>query len=195
MRFKFGILDISAVVIVLIAVVIPARETHVESAYARLNPQLHADVPATVTALSRYQSRLLVDPGDGAAADEASQALSQLEQHDQALRIAGEAATNTKSPTAWRALLAVASTHSDRIEIPEAHAFAKQAFASCEASSECPAHEKIRLRIFFEELEAGTDAIAAGADPRTDPEGFRREMSKLHPTTVFRPARVRSDSP
>lgn len=184
-RFRVGIVDVSAAVLVLIVIVMPARDMHVASGYRYVEP---ADRPALVNEVAHAQAQVLARPGDGAAVEALAALLAARPagQHDQAMRLAGEAA-KTSTPTTWRALLAISIAHADRIEIPEALRFANQALQACEApGAACPEHEKVRLGLYAEQLTAGTEAIARGADPRAEPERFRREMSSIHPTTTFR---------
>lgn len=69
---------------------------------------------------------------------------------------------------------------------------AGDALAACQATpATCPDHERARITFFRDELAAGLEAMAKGADPRSDPAGFRRELSKSHPTSTFRTIRAR----
>lgn len=185
-RFRMGILDVTAVVTVLIAILLPERSTFVEDGYAR---DVEAELPEKRARVATLQGRLAEAPGDGAAADQLSQLLVDMGQHDMALRVAG-AAAQVPTPSTWRSLLAVSSVHAERIEIEDAHAYAARALEACQAAdARCAAHEDVRLQLYFEQLEAGVAAIASGADPRVAPEEFRREMARVHPTARFRPGR------
>ncbi|HTE51488.1 MAG TPA: hypothetical protein VK698_11630 [Kofleriaceae bacterium] len=187
-RLRVGLFDIGAAVLVVIVLVMPGRALHVGSGYRYVEA---AELPALLDDVARNQAALLAAPGDGAAAERLAQILASrpANQHDQAFRLAGQAAARADSPTRWRALLALSSAHADRIDIPEADRFAREAQAACDAAppAACPEHEKVRLRLYGEELAAGMQAIARGIDPRVEPEQFRREMSQIHPTTTYRP--------
>ncbi len=187
-RIRVGLFDIGAAVLVAIVLVMPGRALHVGTGYRYVEP---ADLPALLDEVARNQASLLADPGDGAAAERLVQLLASrpVNQHDQAFRLAGQVASRADSPTRWRAVLALSSAHADRIEIAEAHELAVKAEAACDAAPRgaCPEHEKVRLRLYTEELAAGLQAIARGIDPRVDPEQFRREVGLIHPTSTYRP--------
>ena len=186
-RIRVGLFDVGAAVLVLIVMVMPGRELHVGSGYRYVEPDA---LPAVLIDVAQAQAELQRDPRDGAAAERLAQILASrpVNQHDQAMRLAGQLANHTDSPTRWRALLGLSSVHADRIEIAEAHRFAAQAQGACEAApaSACPAHEKVRLGLYADELAAGLQAIARGIDPRVEPDRFRREMGEIHPTTTYR---------
>jgi hypothetical protein len=185
-RIRVGLFDIGAAVLVVIVLVMPGRELHVGTGYRYVEASA---LPSVLTDVAQAQADLQRRPNDGAAAERLAQILASrpVNQHDQALRLAGQVAS-TASPTRWRALLALSSAHADRIEIPEAHRFATQALDACTAApaGACPEHEKVRLRLYTEELAVGMQAIARGIDPRVEPDRFRREMGEVHPTTTYR---------
>jgi hypothetical protein len=185
-RIRVGLFDIGAAVLVLIVLIMPARALHVGSGYRYVEADA---LPAVLDDVAQAQAALVSDPADGSAAERMAQILASrpVNQHDQALRLAGQAASHTGSPTRWRALLALSSAHADRIDIAEAHRFATEALAACTApGSACPEHEAVRLRVYGEELAAGMAALARGIDPRVEPERFRREVGATHPTTTYR---------
>jgi hypothetical protein len=182
-------LDICAAVLVLIVLVMPGRDLHVASGYRWVDP---ADVPQLEADVALAQAQALAHPSDGAAVERLAGLLGvrPVSQHDQALRLAGDAAARLareKSATRWRALLAISSVHADRIEIADASRYAAEALAACEEpGADCPPHEKLRLELYAEQMAAGVEAMARGADPRADPDEFRRQMGEIHPTTTFR---------
>ena len=182
-------LDICAAVLVLIVLLMPGRDLHVATGFRWVEP---AEVPALEKDVAQAQAQLLAHPSDGRAVERLAGLLGvrPVSQHDQALRLAGDAAARMKeerSATRWRALLAISSTHADRIEIQEASKFATEALEACsEPGADCPSHEKVRLELYAEQMAAGVEAIAHGADPRAEPDRFRREMGQIHPTTTFR---------
>lgn len=184
-HFRYGLVDICAAGVVLVAIFLPERGATVTSAY----PRQVEELPERRARVAALQGQVAAHPEDGEAVEELSRALLDLGQHDLALRVAG-AAAEVPSPERWRALLALSSVHAERIEIEEAHEHAVAALEACRADgADCPEHLEVRLRLYAEELDAGVAAIAAGADPRLDPDGFRREMARVHPTARFRPGR------
>ncbi|HKE18924.1 MAG TPA: hypothetical protein VKB80_28815 [Kofleriaceae bacterium] len=184
---RVGLFDAGAAVLVFIVLVLPARELHIGTGFRYVEA---GALPAVLSDVARAQADLERSPSDGAAAERLAGILASrpVDQHDQALRLAGQVAGQKTSPTRWRALLALSSAHADRIDIAEAHRFAAQALDACEAApaAACPEHEKVRLRLYEEELAAGLQAIARGIDPRVEPDRFRREVGEIHPTTTYR---------
>ena len=71
--------------------------------------------------------------------------------------MAGDATRFKESPTLWRALRGVSTTHADRIEIKQALEWGDQALVACRdaGAASCPAHEEIRLQIYVDQLRAG----------------------------------------
>lgn len=189
MRFpRIGLIDISAVLVVVVAIVLPERGATVTGGYDRHVREGLEDKRAAIAAA---QSELAVSPGDGTAADRLASLLTSMGQHDMALRAAGHAAAQS-GPDAWRSHLAVSSTHAERIEIREAHRHGNLALEACrKAASHCPDYEEVRLRLYVEQLDAGLQALEAGVDPRLEPEAFRRKMAAVHPTARFRPVHLR----
>jgi hypothetical protein len=189
-RLRIGLLDVCAAVLVVIVLVMPGRDLHVGSGYRYVEPDAR---PRLLADIAEAQASLLAAPGDGARAERLAQILATrpVDQHDQALRVAGEAGRVTASPSRWRALLAASSAHADRFELRPAHELAVDALEACDApGATCPPHELVRLRLYAEQLDVGVQAMASGADPRVEPERFRREMGRIHPTTTYR---VRGD--
>jgi hypothetical protein len=166
---KIGILDAAAVVLVLVVILLPARGTNISPAQPPLAPEIAEDI-------SEYQALLVANPADGAAAEELAETLVFAGYSDWALRVAGDATRDKSSPTLWRALRAVSTTHADRIEIKEALEWGHVALEACRKTDEqCPAHEEIRLQIYVEQLRAG---LESGIDPKADPAGFRDAISQ-----------------
>jgi hypothetical protein len=186
-RIRVGLFDVGAAVLVLIVLVMPERDLHVGTGFRHVEA---AELAGVVSDIAQAQAELQRHPDDGAVAERLAQILASrpVNQHDQALRVAGMAANHTGSPARWRALLALSSAHADRIEIAEAHRYAAEAQSACDAAPPpaCPAHEKVRLRLYAEQLAAGMQAIARGIDPRVEPDRFRREIGEIHPTTTYR---------
>src|SRR5687767_3755608 len=118
-RFRVGLFDVGAAVLVLIVLMMPGRDLHVASGYKYVPA---AELPAFTAELAQAQAEQLANPTDGAAAEKIAMLLGirPVNQHDQALRLAGAAAARATPATRWRPLLAASSTHADRIEIREA---------------------------------------------------------------------------
>ena len=186
-RIRIGLFDIGAAVLVLFVLIMPGRDLHIGTAYRHTDP---ADLPEVLADVAQAQGQMLSHPGDGAAVEKLANLLGSrpTDQHDLAIRLAGEAALrHPDSPTRWRALLAESSVHADRIEIRAADRYAREALDACRApGADCPDYQRVRLELYAGELDAGVEAITRGADPRADPEKFRSLMSKLHPTTTYR---------
>ena len=167
-----SIVDACIAAVVLVVVLLPER-----------SPAVRAEYPDTapIAEIADYQARLAADPGDCATVQKLTEILVRLEQSDWALRVAGEGAHQTESPTLWRCFLALSSVHADRFEIREAHAQAVKAWEACDApGAQCPAHERVRLGLYLSELDAGIEAIRQGIDPRTDPRRFRSEINSAY---------------
>ncbi len=163
----------------------PAQGMSIIGAYDhRAKGDKARDVALELAIAGRLQSALFADPSNGAIAEEYAAIMSDMGRHDMALRIAG-AASAVESPSTWRSLGAVSSAFADRIDIPNSLVWAEKAMTSCEAVGdlECPPHEKVRLRLYLEQLRLGVQVLESGADPKFDPNGFRRELTRAHPTT------------
>jgi hypothetical protein len=167
-HLRIGVLDIAAAAVVVIVLVLPPRESRVTAASLVLDRDRRE-------AISQHQAHLIANPADGAVAEELAETLTAADYSDWALRVAGEASRHEQAPSRWRALRAVSSTHAERFEIKDALRWGGEALAACEgAGAACPEHERVRLRIYVEELKAGVDS---GIDPKADPEGFRRAIT------------------
>jgi len=163
----------------------PGKSMSITGAYDhRAKGDKARDVGKELGIAAQLQTELYTDPGNGLVAEKYAALMSDMGRHDMALRIAG-AAAQLESPSQWRALGAVSSAYADRIDIPNSLAWAEKAMTACAAVGDvdCPAHEQVRLRLYTEQLRLGVKVIEAGADPKFDPDGFRRELSRAHPTT------------
>ncbi len=188
MSWRLGLVDVCAILVLLVVLFMPGKSMSVVGAYDHRGKGDKArDVPYELALAGELQATLYVDPGNGEAAEQYAAIMSDLGRHDMALRIGG-AAAEVDSPTQWRSMSAVSSAYADRIDIPNSLAWAEKAMTACEdvGDSACPAHEQVRLRLYVEQLRLGMKAIEAGADPKFDPNGFRRELSGAHPTTRLR---------
>jgi hypothetical protein len=176
-RFRVGITDITAAVVVGVVLFLPARSSAGVAAYD----------DSQCRKIESAQAAVAAEPADGEAVELLAERLVAAGQLDWALRVAGAGAVHRESPSNWRALLAVSSVHAERIEIIEAHEWAKQAIGACEAEgSNCPKHELVRLEVYEKALTAGVEAIQAGIDPSTDPFEFRKAIDLASPRARLR---------
>lgn len=166
MRFRVGILDLCAAIVVLAVILLPERSITVGHAY---EPD-----PARVRDIALEQARLAVTPGDSEAADRLARLLTDVGQTDWAIQVAGSAAKHAGA-VSWRALLAVSTAHAERIEVEGAHRFARLALEACLAAGpeQCPADERVRISLYFDQLDAG---VKSGIDPRVDPASYQRAV-------------------
>ena len=185
MSWRLGLVDVCAILVLLVVLFMPGQGMSIIGAYDhRANGDKARDVEFELAVAGELQSKLYADPGNGEIAEQYAAIMSDLGRHDMALRIGG-AAAEVESPTTWRSLGAVSSAFADRIDIPNSLAWAEKAMTACDEVGEaaCPAHEKVRLRLYVEQLRLGMQVLKTGADPKFDPNGFRRELSRAHPTT------------
>jgi len=174
MVFRVSILDIAAAALVAIAFLIPAREFLIEPAYADATA-------ADLLIVAQSQRTLAGNPGDGAAASRLADALRRMDQHQAALRVAGDALAHGGG---WQAALAISSIHGDRVEVADAYTYAQKALEECDADPpQCPSYERLRMSLYHDGLRTG---IESGVDPRLEPQRFRDEVMKAFPTVRFR---------
>ena len=178
-------LDVSAIVVLLVILFMPPPSMDAIGAFDhRAKGDKARDVQAELAVASELQVQLLADPGNGLLAGEFAAQMSDLGRFDMAFRIGGSSAS-VDSPSNWRALAAVSDAYAESRDISECFRWANSALEACQAAGDqaCPAHEAVRLRLHVEQLRIGVGLKAKGLDPRFDPDGFRREFSKGHPTT------------
>lgn len=160
-----GIVDLGVAMVVLVTLVLPAREMYASSA--------HGSSEADRFAVALAEARTLAHPEDGAAVDELSRRLAVAGETDWAIEVAmrgGERAR--QSPTRWRALLAASAAFAGRNDAAPALDLVRRALAACrDHEAACPGWERARMKLYHDQLEAG---VASGIDPHRDPEGFRR---------------------
>lgn len=176
-RFPVNLVDISAAAVVAVVILLPARAPVVEAHYpdAIDTAKIGAD-----------QAELAQDPGDGRAVQDLVASLLEAGETDWALRVAGDAARHKDSPTLWRSYLAISWAHSERFDIKDAYDYAGKAMEACDRDgADCPDYERVRLMLYFNELQAGMDAVHAGIDPRADPRKFRDAINSSYPHTRF----------
>ena len=176
MPFRVSILDLTAAIIVLVAIVLPERSSTVAVAFRATDEQQRA--------MALYQAQAAAAPDDAEAAARLSALLSDVGQTDWAIQVAGEAAARTSS---WRALLAVSLAHAERVEVQLAYRYAEQALEQCHQSGPeiCPGHQEVRLAMYHDQLEAG---VKSGIDPRLDPTGYENEVLRNTRMIHFRGA-------
>ena len=180
MPFRVSIFDLTAAVIVLVVVILPPRDFTVSHAYVAGGGDLQE--------IARYQARLAVAPGDVEAASKLAEFMTDEGLSDWALQVAAEAARRSETES-WRALLAVAIAHTERVEIGLAHKYAQLALAECTRLGPelCPRDQKVRISIYSNQLEVG---VKSGIDPRLDPRAYERAVMQQ-----MRIIRVRGATP
>lgn len=183
--WRLGLVDVCAILVLLVVLFMPGQGMTIIGAYDhRANGDKARDVEYELAVAGQLQAQLLATPGNGAIAEQYAAVMSDMGRHDMALRIAG-AASAVETPSTWRSMGAVSSAYADRIDIPNSLVWAEKAMTACKSvgAEACPAHEKVRLRLYLEQLRLGVKVLETGADPKFDPDGFRRELSRAHPTT------------
>jgi hypothetical protein len=165
LRRFVGIVDIGILAVILVAILLPAREVKVSAAVK--------GGEADRFALALAEARTLARPDDGAAIAALAQRLGAAGFKDWAIEAAVRGGERMKqSPTRWRALLAASVAFADRVDVVPALDYANRALAACDDQfAACPSWEQVRMRIYQQHLDAG---VKSGIDPRRDPDGFRR---------------------
>jgi len=170
LRRYFGLVDLAIATVVVVAVLLPAREMYASEA-------IKGDAPAQF-AVALAEARVIARPGDGKAVEDFAQKLGAAGMKDWAVEASVRASERAKeSPTRWRALLAASVAYVDRLDVVPALDYANRALAACEIAREkgdataCPSWEQVRMRLYQQHLDAG---VKSGIDPHTNPEGFRR---------------------
>jgi hypothetical protein len=167
-----GFVDLGVAVVVLVAVVLPAREMYASAA------QKGSDADRFALALA--EARTMARPDDGAAADDLSRRLGAAGFKDWAIETAVRSGDRARASTSrWRALLAASVAYVDRLDVVPALDYANRALSVCEdvartSGQACPSWEQVRMRLYQQHLEAG---VKSGIDPRRGPaaiKAFRR---------------------
>lgn len=167
-RRVVGFVDIGIAVVILVALLLPAREMLASAAYQSSE--------ADQFALALAEARTLARPDDGAAAAELARRLGAAGFRDWAVESAVRASERAKaSPTRWRALFAASIALIDQLDVVPGLDYANRALAACEeAGAACPAWEQVRMKMYQAQLDAG---VKSGIDPRRGAEAvkaFRR---------------------
>ena len=163
-----GFIDLGVATVVLVALVLPAREMYASA--------VGAGSDAEQFALALAEARTMARPDDGGAIEDLSRRLGTAGQKDWAIEIATRGSEHApSSPTRWRALLAASVALVDRLDVVPALDYANRALSACGDHPEaCPSWEQIRMQLYQEHLDAG---VKSGIDPHRGPEAaqaFRR---------------------
>lgn len=161
--------DLVVATVVAVAIFLPKRPIHAVDAY-----KLEADARADLAAA---EALAMARPTDGFAAYELARRLARSGQLDWAVEVGREAAARATEDTAWRARLAAAEAHADRVEVQLALETTEDALAACVAAGPdaCPAWERLKIELFRNYLDAG---LRSGIDPRTHPQSFKKAAGK-----------------
>ena len=167
MRFRFvGLVDVGALIVVLIAVVLPAREMYA-SAAAKGTPEQRFG-------LALAEARSIALPRDANASAALSHRLSEAGFHDWAVESAvrgGQRAEGT--PDRWRILFAAAEAYVDQYDAEKGLDYAERALGMCDVRAtdhSCPDWERVRMEMYTQQLDAG---VKSGINPHKEPLKFR----------------------
>ncbi len=168
-----GIVDLGIITIVLVTVVLPAREMFGFSVlWGKKN------TPAAQFELALAEARTIAKPDDGRALEDYTRKLDAAGFKDWAIDVAVRGSARTKhSPTQWRALLATSVAYVDHLDVIPALDYANRALNVCHDAQRtddqavCPSWEEVRMQLYQEHLDAG---VKSGIDPHRDPIGFRK---------------------
>ncbi|HEX2686696.1 MAG TPA: hypothetical protein VHN14_08760 [Kofleriaceae bacterium] len=163
-----GLIDLGIATVVLVTIVLPAREMYASAAQKGTESEQFA--------LALAEARTMAHPDDGAAVDDLSRRLGAAGFKDWAIETAIHGSERAKqSPTRWRALLATSVAFVDRLDVVPALDYVNRALAACGAKpAACPSWEQVRMKLYQQHLDAG---VRSGIDPHRGPkaaEAFRR---------------------
>jgi hypothetical protein len=165
-----GLIDLGIATIVLVAVVLPAREMYASAA--------HKATAAEQFGLGLAEARTMAHPDDAAAVDELSRRLGAAGFKDWAIEVAIHGSEHARrSPARWRALLAASVAYVDRLDVVPALDYANRALSACEdvaaaqgSQPACPSWEQVRMKLYQQHLDAG---VKSGIDPRRGPAAVK----------------------
>jgi hypothetical protein len=169
LRRLVGFVDLGVATVVVVAVLLPAREMFA-------TPAIKGD-DVHQFELALAEARTIAQPGDGMATETFERALSEAGMKDWAIETSVHASAESHAPTRWRALLAASVAYVDRLDVVPGLDYANRALTACDAARErgdanaCPSWEEIRVQLYQQHLDAG---VKSGIDPRHDPVGFRK---------------------
>jgi len=142
---RIGIFEIAAIGALVFVLFLPGPTSTANSIYP-------PDDPAQLE-IAQLQGTIYNDPGDGNAAGLLAYKLTNLGQSDLGIHAAVSAAKR-KSPTEWRALMALASMYEVRQEYKVAIDFARQSLKSCiHKNSRCGVHEQAYIQLLNRKIE------------------------------------------
>ena len=161
---SIGLVDIAIITVVLVMIVLPAREMYAGAA--------HKGDEAAQFGLALAEARTMAEPTDGTHAADLARRLGDANFKDWAIEVAVDGALRARgTPTEWRALLAASIAYVDRLDVVAALDYANRALTTCQAmQGGCPSWEEVRMKLYHQHLDAG---VKSGIDPRHDPKGFR----------------------
>jgi hypothetical protein len=163
LRRFVGIVDIGIAAVILVAILLPAREMFAGAA--------HKADPADQFALALAEARTMARPDDGGAIDELARRLGTAGYKDWAVELAVRGSERAGAASGWRALLAASVAYVDLLDVVPALDYANRALAACAAHEPtCPGWEQVRMKLYQQHLEAG---VASGIDPRRGPEAAK----------------------
>jgi hypothetical protein len=159
-----GTVDLGVAALVLVYLVIPAREMYASSVPTGAQTEQFA--------VALAEARTIAHPDDGAAIDELSRRLGAEGDKDWAIEIAVRGSERARqSPSRWRALLASSVAFVDRLDVVPALDYANRALVACDDHQQaCPSWEQIRMKLYQQHLDAG---VKSGIDPRRGPEAAK----------------------
>jgi hypothetical protein len=160
-----GLIDLGVATIVLVTIVLPAREMYASSA--------QKGTEAEQFSLALAEARTMAHPEDGAAIDDLSRRLGAAGFKDWAIETAIRGSERAKqAPTRWRALLAASVAFVDRLDVVPALDYANRALSACEdQQTACPSWEQVRMKLYQQHLDAG---VKSGIDPHRGPEAIKK---------------------
>ena len=171
MPVRIGVLDVTAAVVLLVALVLPAPAHPVRPLYGR-------EEAALALKLAEAQAEVARSPGDAAAAARLSNLLVDVHQTDWAIRVAAVGA-NGESPDAWRAAVAASAAHMERREVGPALEWADRAASACDKpGASCPDYERARLETYITALRAVHDS---GVDVKKNTRGVFDAVERAVP--------------
>lgn len=168
---RIGVLDLTAAVVLFVALVLPAPARPVRPLYGR-------EESALALKLAEAQAEVARSPGDALAAARLADLLVDVHQSDWAIRVAAIAA-HLESPDAWRAAVAASAAHMERREVGPALEWADRAVAACDRpGARCPDYERARLETYVTALQAVHDS---GVDPKKNARGVFDAVERAVP--------------
>lgn len=161
---SLGLIDIAILTIVLVMIVLPARQMYASAA--------HKGDDAAQFKLALSEARTMAQPADGTYAADLARQLGDASFKDWAIEVAVDGALRARgTPSEWRALLAASIAYVDHLDVKAALDYANRALTTCQAiQGGCPSWEEVRMKLYHQHLDAG---VKSGIDPHHDPKGFR----------------------